>query len=68
MITESTKDERFRAEKITENAKSELGDLKKFNMGVFQIVAQNSSEEYSLDSSYNTTSKNKTATITIKLV
>lgn len=29
MITESTKDERFRAEKITENAKSELGDLKK---------------------------------------
>jgi len=45
-----------------------LGDLKKFDMGVFQIVAQNSSEEYSWDSSFNTTSKNKTATISIKLV
>lgn len=68
MIAEATKDERLRADKISENAEQELGDLKKFDMGVFQIVAQNSSEEYSWDSSFNTTSKNKTATISIKLV
>jgi hypothetical protein len=36
-------------------------------MGVFQIVAQNSSEEYSWGGSFNTTSKRKTATITVKL-
>jgi hypothetical protein len=37
-------------------------------MGVFQIIAQNSSEDYSYGGSFNTNSKNKTATITIKLV
>jgi hypothetical protein len=37
-------------------------------MGVFQIIAQNSSEDYSYGGSFNTNSKNKTAAITIKLV
>ncbi len=68
MIAEATKDARLRAEKIAENAGSSLGDLKKSDMGVFQIIAQNSSEEYSWGGSFNTTSKNKTATVTIKLV
>jgi len=68
MIAEATKDARLRAEKIAENAGSSLGDLKKSDLGVFQIIAQNSSEEYSWGGSFNTTSKNKTATITIKLI
>ena len=68
MIAAATKDARLRAEKIAENAESDLGSLKKSDMGVFQIVAQNSSEEYSWGGSFNTASKNKTATITIKLV
>lgn len=68
MVAEATKDAKLRAEKIAENAGSSLGDLKKSEMGVFQIVAQNSSEEYSWGGSFNTSSKNKTATITIKLV
>ncbi len=68
MIAEATKDAKLRAEKIAENAGSSLGDLKKSDMGVFQIVAQNSSEEYSWGGSFNTASKNKTATITMKLV
>ena len=63
MIAEATKDAKLRAEKIAENAGSSLGDLKKSDMGVFQIVAQNSSEEYSWGGSFNTASKNKTATI-----
>ncbi len=67
MIAEATKDANIRAEKIAKNAGSEVGQLKKADMGVFQIVAQNSSEEYSWGGSFNTTSKRKTATITVKL-
>lgn len=68
MIAEATKDAKSRAEQIAENAGAKLGDLKKSDMGVFQIVAQNSSEEYSWGGSFNTASKKKTATITMKLV
>lgn len=68
MVSEATKDAKLRAENIADNAGSNLGDLKKTEMGVFQIVAQNSSEDYSWGGSFNTSSKNKTATITIKLV
>lgn len=67
MIAEATKDANVRAKKIANNAGSEIGRLKNADMGVFQIVAQNSSEEYSWGGSFNTTSKRKTATITVKL-
>lgn len=67
MIAEATKDANIRAKKIAENGSGELGKLKNANMGVFQIVAQNSSEEYSWGGSFNTSSKRKTATITVKL-
>lgn len=67
MIAEATKDAYTRAQKIAENAGGKVGDLKTATMGVFQIVAQNSSEEYSWGGSFNTSSKNKTATITMRL-
>ncbi len=67
MIAEATKDAYSRAKKIAENAGSDVGKLKSADMGVFQIVAQNSSEEFSWGGSFNTTSKRKTATITVKL-
>ncbi len=67
MIAEATKDANMRAKKIAENSDSEVGDLKKADLGVFQIVAQNSSEEYSWGGSFNTASKRKTANITVKL-
>lgn len=67
MIAEATKDASTRAAKIAENADGDLGRLKNADMGVFQIVAQNSSEEYSWGGSFNTSSKRKTATITVKL-
>jgi hypothetical protein len=67
MIAEATKDAFSRATKIAQNAGSKVGRLKNADMGVFQIVAQNSSEEYSWGGSFNTTSKRKTATITVKL-
>jgi hypothetical protein len=67
MIASATKDANVRALKIAENAGSSLSRLKDASMGVFQIVAQNSAEEYSWGGSFNTTSKRKTATITVKL-
>ena len=67
MIAEATKDAYVRAKKIAENAGSDVGRLKNANMGVFQIVAQNSSEGFSWGGSFNTSSKRKTATITVDL-
>jgi uncharacterized protein len=67
MIAEATKDAHTRAEQIAKNAGSKVGKLKKANMGVFQIIAQNSSEDFSWGGSFNTMAKNKTATITMKL-
>jgi uncharacterized protein len=67
MIAEATKDAQLRASQIADNAGGSLGKLKRADMGVFQIVAQNSSEEYSWGGSFNTSSKRKTASITVKL-
>ncbi len=67
MIAEATKDANIRAQKIAENANGDVGKLKNATMGIFQIVAQNSSEDFSWGGSFNTSSKKKTATITIKL-
>lgn len=67
MIADATKDARQRAEKIAENAGSSLGKLKKATTGITQITAPNSTEEYSYGGTFNTTSKDKEASITIKL-
>jgi hypothetical protein len=67
MIAEATQDANVRAQKIAENAGGSLGSLKSADMGVFQIVGQNSSEDYSWGGSFNTSSKNKTASITVNL-
>lgn len=67
MIEAATKDAKDRAEKIAENAGSSLGKLINADMGVFQITGENSSEDYSWGGSFNTSSKKKTANITIRL-
>ena len=67
MIAEATKDARARAERIAENAGSDLGSLSKATTGVIQITAPNSTEEYSWGGTYNTSSREKEASITIKL-
>ncbi len=67
MIAEATTDATTRGEQIAENANAKLGDLRYARMGVFQIIAQNSNEDYSWGGTYNTSSKRKTATITMKL-
>jgi hypothetical protein len=67
MIASATEDARVRAEKIAENSNANIGSLKDAQMGIFQIIGQNSSEDYSWGGTFNTTSKMKTATITMKL-
>lgn len=67
MIAKATEDARIRAERIAENSDSDLGDLINANMGIFQITGQNSGEDYSWGGTFNTSAKNKTASITMKL-
>ncbi|MDX1905277.1 MAG: SIMPL domain-containing protein [Thermonemataceae bacterium] len=67
MIAEATKDANQRATKIAENSKGSVGRLKKADVGVFQITAPNSAEDYSWGGTFNTSSKRKTATVTVKL-
>ncbi len=68
MISKATEDARLRAENIAEFSGGKLGKLDNAKMGVFQITGQNSSEEYSWGGTFNTSSKEKTASITMKLV
>jgi hypothetical protein len=68
MISKATSDAHSRAEKIAVNSGSILGDLKSAKMGIFQITGQNSGEDYSWGGTFNTSSKKKTANITMKLI
>jgi hypothetical protein len=67
MISKATADARARAEKIADNSGGQLGDLISAKMGIFQITGQNSNESYSWGGAFNTSSKEKTASITMKL-
>jgi len=67
LLSNATKDGFDRAKNIAENAQNEIGALKSANMGIFQITAQNSAEDYSWGGTFNTSSKRKTASITVKL-
>ncbi|WP_407431384.1 SIMPL domain-containing protein [Arcticibacter sp.] len=66
LLSKASKDAKDRAGSIAENAGSNLGELKYANMGVFQITGQNSNENYSYGGTFNTASKNKTASITLR--
>lgn len=67
MISKATEDAHLRAQKISENSGGKLGNLISAKMGIFQITGQNSNEDYSWGGTYNTSSKEKTASITMKL-
>lgn len=68
MIAAATENAKARIDIMTQNSKSKAGKLLNANLGVFQITAQNSdSEEYSYGGTFNTGSKEKTATVTVKL-
>lgn len=67
MISKATADAKTRADMIAQNSGGFLGKLISAKMGIFQITGQNSNEDYSWGGTYNTESKEKTASITMKL-
>lgn len=67
LLGKASKDAKLRAESIASNAEASLGGLKKATMGVFQITGKNSNEDYSYGGAFNTSEKNKTGSITIRM-
>lgn len=67
LLAKASADAKQRAETIAKNSGSNLGSIKKANMGIFQITGKNSNEYYSYGGALNTSSKNKTASITTKI-
>ncbi len=67
LIETASADARTRAEKIADNAGSRIGRVASARMGVFQITGANSNEEFSAGGSFNTSSRNKKARITMRI-
>lgn len=67
LLAKASADAYNRATTIAKNANSQLGNIRKATMGVFQITGQYSNEDYSYGGAFNTTSKSKTASITVRL-
>lgn len=67
LLAKASADAKLRAETIAKNAGGSLGKIRKATMGVFQITGQNSDENFSYGGAFNTSNKNKTASITLKV-
>jgi hypothetical protein len=67
LLAKASEDAKTRAETIAKNSGASLGGIKKANMGVFQITGKNVNETFSYGGSFNTSSKLKTASITLKV-
>ncbi|WP_460692121.1 SIMPL domain-containing protein [Mucilaginibacter puniceus] len=67
LLGKASADARARAEAIAKNAGSSLGSLKKATMGIFQITGKNTNEDYSYGGAFNTSNREKTGSITIRM-
>lgn len=67
LIEKASKDARLRAENIVENAGARLGKASNARLGVFQITSATGEEEYSYGGTFNTSSKEKKARITVRM-
>jgi len=67
LLAKAAEDAKLRAETISKSSGIHLGKLKKATMGVFQITGKNNNEDYSFGGSFNTTSRQKTASITLRV-
>ena len=68
LIDKASKNARDRIDIIAANAGTNIGKLKNSSLGVFQITAKNSGTgSYSYDGAFDNTSRNKTASITVRL-
>ena len=67
LIERASADARARAEKIAANAGTKIGPVTSARMGVFQITGANTNEEFTAGGSFNTSSRQKKARITMRL-
>lgn len=67
MIAQASKDGRLRAEQIAQNSAGSIGNLRYSSLGVFQISRPNSNTETSWAGTFDTSSRRKVASVTIKL-
>ena len=68
LIEEATQNAKERIDIMAQNAGCQTGELLTANLGVFQITgAYSSTEDYSYGGTFNTSSKDKTASITVRL-
>jgi hypothetical protein len=67
LLAKASEDAKLRAETIAKSSGIQLGKLKKATMGVFQITGKNNNEDYSFGGSFNTSSRQKTASITLRV-
>lgn len=67
LIETASADARTRAEKIAVNAGTKIGRVASARMGVFQITGANANEEFSAGGSFNTSSRQKKARITMRI-
>lgn len=67
LVDEATQNAKERIDIMAEGTGASLGELLNANLGVFQITAQNTSSEYSYGGAFDTSSRFKTASITVKL-
>jgi hypothetical protein len=66
LLAQASADAKTRAQTIANNSGGGLGQLRKAGMGVFQITGKNANEDYSYGGVFNTSSKEKTASVTLK--
>lgn len=67
LIAQATADARQRIENMGRESGARLGKLAQGRLGVFQITEANSNEEWTAGGAYNASSKNKKASITVRL-
>jgi len=67
LLSKASQDARLRAQTIAKNSDAALGNISKASMGVFQITGRNTNEDYSYGGVFNTSSKEKTASITVRV-
>jgi hypothetical protein len=67
LLNKASADGKERAKAIADNSGGSLGKLYRADMGTFQITAPNSDEEYTWGGTFNTTSRQKTASITVSM-
>lgn len=67
LLSAASHEGRERAQTIATNSGGKIGSLRKAEMGIFQITGQNSNDDYSWSGAFNTTSRFKTASVTVKM-